>query len=324
MAGGEAQTRRASAVGVTTQREDLTNRSFPRTQRVLASAGRILFLLFLAFILAQGALALMISPGLVASFLFFPSREDPGPAPTLAGVPGEDVFLTTPDGTRIHGWWHDAGPGAPAVLHLHGNAGNIGGRTPIAAGFLRQGISVFMLDYRGYGRSGGKPVEEGVYQDARTALDWLQGRPDVGPVVLHGVSLGGAVAARVAWERPEVAGLILESSFTSLEEMARVAYPFLPSFLRGRLDGQFDTLSLVPDLRIPLLVIHGHEDTLIPASMGRALHQAAVQGAPGEGTGWFEVMGAGHNDVFLAGGEDYFRRMGDFAVRVAAPPQQEP
>jgi len=291
---------------------------------LLTRLARISLLFILVLLLAQGALALVISPGLVASFLFFPSREDPGPAPTLAGVPGEDVFLTTPDGTRIHGWWHDAGPGAPAVLHLHGNAGNIGGRTPIAAGFLRQGISVFMLDYRGYGRSGGKPEEEGVYQDARTALDWLQRRPEAGPVVLHGVSLGGAVAARVAWERPEVAGLILESTFTSLEEMARVAYPFLPSFLRGRLDGQFDTLALVPDLRTPLLVIHGHEDTLIPATMGRALHQAAVQGAPGEGAEWFEVMGAGHNDVFMTGGEDYFRRMAAFVSGVANPPQQEP
>lgn len=285
---------------------------------ILVSAGRIALLLVLVLLLAQGALALMISPGLVASFLFFPSREHPGPAPTLAGVPGEDVFLTTPDGTRIHGWWHDAGPGAPVVLHLHGNAGNIGGRTPIAAGFLRHGLSVFMLDYRGYGLSGGKPVEEGVYEDARTALDWLQGRPDAGPVVLHGVSLGGAVAARVAWERPEVAGLILESTFTSLEAMAAVAYPFLPSFLRGRLTGQFDTLSLVPGLRMPILVIHGAADTLIPVEMGRTLHRAAAERTDAPPAGWLEVAGAGHNDVFMAGGEEYVRRKAAF-VRGVAP-----
>lgn len=288
-------------------------------RRILTRVGRILLLFVLVLLLAQGVLALVISPGLVASFLFFPSREDPGPAPTLAGVQGQDVFLTTPDGIRIHGWWHDAGPGAPAVLHLHGNAGHIGGRTPIAAGFLRHGISVFLLDYRGYGRSQGKPVEEGVYEDARAALDWLQSRVGRSHVVLHGASLGGAVAARVASERPEVAGLILESTFTSLEEMARVAYPFLPSFLRGRLGGQFDTRSLVPDLRMPLLVVHGSADALIPVALGRALHRAATEGAAGPRAEWFEVEGAGHNDVFAAGGETYARRMADFVRRVTPP-----
>jgi len=256
----------------------------------------------------------MISPGLVASFLFFPSREDPGPPPTLAGVAGEDVFLTTSDGTRIHGWWHDAGSDAPAVIHFHGNAGCIAERAPIAAGFLRRGISVFMPDYRGYGRSEGRPVEEGVYEDARAALDWLQFRVGSGRVVLHGASLGGAVAARVAWERPEVPGVILESTFTSLEEMAAVAYPFLPSFVRRRLDSHFDTRSLLPGLQMPVLVIHGNCDTLVPVAMGRAVHQAA-----GPGAGWYEVRGAGHNDVFLVGGDDYFRRMADFVFRVISP-----
>lgn len=280
--------------------------------RIPVRVGRILLLLVLVLLLAQGVLALVISPGLVASFLFFPSREDPGPAPVLTGVAGEDVFLTTPDGTRIHGWWHEAGPGAPAVLHLHGNAGNIGGRTPIAAGFLRHGISVFMLDYRGYGRSQGKPVEEGVYEDARTALAWVEERAGPGGVVLHGASLGGAVAARLASERPHVAGLILESTFTSLEEMAGVAYPFLPTFLRGRLGGQFDTLSLIPGLRMPILLIHGSADTLIPVEMGRVLHRAAADRASGTRAEWFEVQGAGHNDVFPTGGETYVRRMADF------------
>lgn len=295
-----------------------TTGPFRRTAWLLTRVGRLLLLLFFALFLAQGALALMISPALVASFLFFPSREDPGPAPTLEGVAGEDVLLTTPDGTRIHGWWHDAGPDAPAVIHLHGNAGTIAERAPIAAGFLRSGISIFMPDYRGYGRSEGKPVEEGVYEDARTALDWLQSRVGSGRVVLHGASLGGAVAARVAWERPEVAGVILESTFTSMEEMAALAYPFLPSFLRGRLGGYFDTLSLMPELRMPILGIHGHADTLIPVAMGRSLHEAA-----GDGATWYEVQGAGHNDVFMAGGDEYFQRMAEFVRRVTAPSQPE-
>ena len=258
-----------------------------------------------------GALSMVLSPSLAEHFVFFPGRTDPGPAPLLAGVEGKDILLTPPGGPTIHGWWHEAGQGAPAVLLLHGNAGTIAERTPLAQAYLGRGISTFMLDYRGYGRSEGSPSEEGVYEDAETALDFVvarAGSPE--RVVVHGRSLGGSVAAQVV-RRREVAGLILDSTFTSLDQMGRAAYPFLPGFVFRRLRGHFDTLGAVREIRFPLLVIHGTEDRLVPFGMGLDLFESA----PGSSE-WHPVEGAGHNDLLLVGGEDYFDRLGRFVMRV--------
>ncbi len=253
-------------------------------------------------------LHLMFSPRFAESLLFFPGGGDPGPAPTLAGVPGQDVELATGDGVRVHAWWFEACPGAPAVLFLHGNAGTIGDRRFQAEGMLREGVSVLLLSYRGYGRSEGSPSEEGVARDADAALAWVAaeaGGP--GRVVIHGRSLGGAVAAPLAVRHPDVGGVILESTFTDLVEMARTVYPFLPRVLLRRLRGHYDSLGAVRHLRPPVLVIHGDRDELIPVTMGREL--AAT--VPGGATYW-EVPGAGHNDLPWAAGPEYFSGVADF------------
>jgi uncharacterized protein len=254
-----------------------------------------------------GAIYLVISPAVAERFVFFPDPTDPGDAPTLAGVPGEDVFLETDDGVRVHGWWWEADPGAPAVLFLHGNAGNIAMRRGTAEEMLRRGISTFHLDYRGYGRSGGRPTEAGVYMDGEAALRWVGG--EVGGtarVVVHGRSLGGVVAARLA-STGDVAGLILESAFTSLDEMASVVYPILPSLLFRRLRGRFDALGALERIDVPVLVIHGTDDELIPFQMGEALHERA-----NEPRALYAVEGAGHNDVPWVGGRRYYDRVAEF------------
>ena len=249
----------------------------------------------------------MISPRVAERLLFFPSRNDPGSAPRLAGVEGADVDLTAPDGTPLHGWWHEVAPGAPAVVFLHGNAGNIAGRASLAEGYLARGISVFMLDYRGYGRSGGRPDEVGVHADAKAAVRWVaEAVGGAERTVIHGRSLGGVIGAGVARETG-TAGLILESTFTSFDEMARAAYPFLPSFVVRRLRGHFDARSAVSLLQVPVLVVHGTADRLVPIAMGRELLAAAA--GPTE---WYEVPDADHNDVFLVGGEPYFDRLARF------------
>lgn len=276
------------------------------------AVGSLLRITFLT-ILSLGVLSVVISPGLAEHFVFFPDRSDPGPAPRLGGIRGEDVDFAAADGTRLHGWWHEAAPGAPAVLFLHGNAGNIRERAPIASGYLERGVSVFMPDYRGYGRSEGRPSEEGVQLDARAAADWLRTRLGPGtPMVVHGRSLGGAIGSRLAADRSDVAGVILESTFTSLEEMARVAYPFLPGFALRRLRGHFDTRAAVARLEVPLLLVHGTADRLIPVALGRDLHGGAPPGAE-----WYEIPGAGHNDGFWVGGEAYFDRVAGFVRAVA-------
>lgn len=255
---------------------------------------------------------MIVSPSLAESFLFFPDRADPGAPPELAGVRGETVTVTTEDGVSLRSWWYRVSGDGPALLLLHGNAGSIAGRAPIARGLLERGLSVLLLEYRGYGGNEGTPTVEGIVRDGRAGYAWLRDRVgSAGDVVIFGRSLGGAVAAQVVGE-DEPAGLILESTFTSLREMAEAAYSLLPSFVFVRLGGLLDTRSAVRDLELPTLVVHGGRDRLIPPSMGREIHEAA-----GEGAEWLEVEGADHNDVFLVGGDAYFDALADFARRAA-------
>lgn len=260
-------------------------------------------------VLLLGVGALVISPRLAEHFVFFPSRMGGGPPPAVAGVAGEDVWLTAGDGVRIHGWWYrGVDARAPVLLFLHGNAGHIGDRVPIAEGLVARGLSVFLVDYRGYGRSEGRPTEEGVHRDALAAHAWAAGAARGGDrVVVLGESLGGPVAARLAAERP-VGGLILQSTFTALDEMAAAAYPFLPRFLFRRLRGHFDTRAALARVRAPVLVIHGTRDGLVPPHMGRELFENAP-----EPKTWLPIEGADHSDVYVIGGARYFDAVAVFA-----------
>ncbi|NNM04982.1 MAG: alpha/beta hydrolase, partial [Gemmatimonadetes bacterium] len=166
--------------------------------------------------------------------------------------------------------------------------------------------------YRGYGGSGGKPSEEGFQLDAQAGWRFLM--EQVGNhnrIVLFGRSMGGGVAARLAaTHRP--GALVLESAFTSLAEIGKSVYPFLPRFLLLRLETAFATRQWVQDTDAPLLVIHGTEDQLVPLAMGREIFEAG--GGPKE---WYGVRGAGHNDVFWVGGGEYFGRIAEFVGRQA-------
>lgn len=289
------------------------NEAGPNLNRVLGLLGVLVVL---------GGCLMVLSPSFAEALLFQPSRGDPGLPPRLAGIDGAPLTLTTVDGVRIQAWWYERrgesgsgdltnqdrlGDPVPAVLFLHGNAGDISNRTPIALGILQEGFSVLLLEYRGYGGSEGKPSEEGLARDAMAGMDFLEERlGGPGRIVVFGRSMGGAVAAGLTATRPTGA-LILESSFTSLEAMARTLYRFLPSFLFRRLRGRFDTLSRLRRTRVPTLVIHGTEDEIVPFAMGEELFANA-----GEGRRWLSVEGAEHNDVFWVGGDPYFRAIGGF------------
>ena len=259
---------------------------------------------------ALGFLFLLLSPTLAEKLLYQPTRGDPGPLPTLSGVTGEAVTLEASDGVRIQAWWFRRSTPAPAVLFLHGNAGDISHRTSLAEGLLEEEISVLLLEYRGYGGSEGRPGEEGFHLDAMAGMDFLEEQlGGSGEIVIFGRSMGGAVAAGLARVRPS-GGLILEAAFTSLEAMARTLYPFLPGFLFRRLKGRFDTLEMVKEARAPVFVVHGTRDEVVPFRMGETLFAEAP--AP---KGWYEVEGAGHNDVFWVGGSEYFRILARFVRR---------
>ena len=231
---------------------------------------------------------------LLNRLLFFPSRAVP---PVPAGF-AERSFEAS-DGTRLHGWWLRAGaPAAGHVLLCHGNAGNVADRVPHARLLAAAGLDVLLFDYRGYGRSAGRPDEAGTYLDARAARAALLREPGVAPdrVLYLGESLGGAVALELALEHPP-AGLVLQSAFTSVRDMARLHYPVVPGAL---VPDAYPSLRLIRDLRAPLLVIHGERDEIVPAAHGRALYEAAP-----EPKRLLVVPGAGHNDLIAGAGREW-------------------
>ena len=259
-------------------------------------------------ILLVVAAVLAASLGLLWLFqrrlLYFPT---PGPVPPAAStLPGaEDVTFETADGLRLHGWFVPAAGGPatvgrrwrwPAVLVCNGNGGDRSMRAPLAAALARMGLAVLLFDYRGYGGNPGAPTEEGLAADARAALGYLAGRPEVDPerVVYFGESLGAAVALRLATERPPAA-LVLRSPFASLAEVGRRHYPVLPVSLLLR--DRYDSAALAGRLDAPLLVVAGGRDQIVPVSHSRRLFDAAPQPKR-----LVVLDGADHNDHELLAG----------------------
>jgi fermentation-respiration switch protein FrsA (DUF1100 family) len=177
----------------------------------------------------------------------------------------EDVFFRASDGVELNGWFFPAGTNSPraglVILLCHGNSGNISHRLGMTQALLASGVNVFLFDYRGYGRSEGHPSEEGTYRDGVAAYGWLQQRGFAGKnILLFGESLGGGVASELA-TRFETRGLILQSTFTSIPDIGADLFPWLPVRWLGHI--KYDTLSKLPRIKTPLLVMHSRADSLI-------------------------------------------------------------
>jgi uncharacterized protein len=239
---------------------------------------------------------------LLNGLLYFPSRSV---GPTPAGA--EDLAFETEDGERLHAWWlQSRAPSLGHVLFCHGNAGHIGDRRPHLELLAAAGFDVLAFDYRGYGRSSGRPSEDGLYRDARAARAALARRPGADParIVYFGESLGGAVALALALEQPP-AGLVLQSTFTSVRDMARMHYPFIPPAL---VPDAYPSLRLIRALTAPLLVLHGDRDEIVPLIYGQALAEAAP------GAKRVHVFaGAGHNDLLARAGCEWARAIAEWA-----------
>jgi len=191
------------------------------------------------------------------------------------GRPFEDVYLKAEDGTRLNGWFFPCGTtaGTRAVLFCHGNGGNICHRLNMAEALLSTGVAVFLLDYRGYGRSEGHPSEPGTYQDGAAAYHWLlQKGFSPRDVLVYGESLGGGVAAELASRFP-VGGLILQSTFTCIADIGSDLFPWLP--VRWLANIKYDTLSKLPRIKCPVLVMHSRGDRLIRFPHGQKNFAAA-------------------------------------------------
>jgi uncharacterized protein len=253
------------------------------------------------------------------------------PSPTAELTPAdwqlghEDVWLTVSSDSpeqqeRIHGWWIPASLSVDTtnvLLYFHGNSGNLSRNFNLDQihRFHQLGFSVFAIDYRGYGRSSDRfPSESRVYEDAQMGVKYLTENQGILPakIFFFGHSLGGAIAIEMASRHPQVAGLIIEGSFTSMLEVAnnRKSYTMFP--LDWILTQRFNSIEKVASLPMPILFIHGIEDSVVPAFMGKKLYEAA--------TGYkqlYMVPNAGHNDVAeVAGEEEYLEKLRQFVQQV--------
>jgi pimeloyl-ACP methyl ester carboxylesterase len=236
------------------------------------NAFRIVWAAFIAF-----ALVCVYVWAQQAHFIFFPEAEIRA-TPEDYGLEFEETWLTA-EGDKLYGWWI---PGASrkALLYLHGNGINIGANAEQAARFRSLGMSVLLVDYRGYGRSQGAfPSEQSVYADASAMWRHLVEVRKVEPrnIFIYGHSLGTAIAIELALRHPHAAGLIVESGFTSIADMARYDPLFRAVPVGLILKHRFDSISKIAHLKLPILILHGSDDAVVPPSMSQRLYEAAPE-----------------------------------------------
>lgn len=231
--------------------------------------------------------------------IYYPEREI-ATTPDTLGFRYEEVWLTAADGVKIQAWFvHSGKTNAPVILFFHGNAGNISHRFEKLNILRDLGADTFIVSYRGYGRSEGRPNEQGTYADADAAYRYLNNKR----VILYGESLGAAVAIDLA-SRVLVGGVIIEEAFTSVPDMGQRLYPFLP--VRWLVRNRYDSLSKIARLNAPLLAFHSRQDEVTPFVLGERLFAAAR-----EPKRFVELTG-GHNDAFLASAETYRAALAEF------------
>jgi len=199
------------------------------------------------------------------------------------------VTLVTSDGLKIDAWEHAPSLNMPIILYLHGNGNNIAARSERYKNFVNAGYGIFAVDYRGYGNSEGSPSEEGLYKDARAAMNWLEQHYKT-PILIYGESLGTGVAVQMGLEY-RVSGIILQSGYTSISDIAAENYWFLPVIKYLVLD-KFDSLSKISQIINPILIIHGDIDNVIPIE-----HSRRLAAANKEHTKFITANGYGHMNI---------------------------
>ena len=271
------------------------------------------FIIYLAFI----TVLIMIIPKFIEKKLIFhPDRSNDHTTPDAYDIEYDDVTFRTEDGLNLNGWFIPGKKSSPdddlhTLLWFHGNSGNINRRLDnIRMLHDRVPVNVFIFDYRQYGMSEGKISEKGTYIDSRAALAYLRSRSDVNneKIIFFGRSLGSAISVELA-VKEKCCALILETPFTSIKEMGKKLYPYLPFtfFLRTK----YDTLSKIGDIKVPTLIMHGDKDELVPIEHGKILYEKAND--PKE---FYTIPGAMHNDTHIVGAEEYFDVIRDFVNKL--------
>ncbi len=246
-----------------------------------------------------------------SSMIFIPSRQI-NITPKTVGLEFESVQFVTPDRVNLSAWFiPSAKPDSYVILQCHGNGGNISNRVDYSLVFYQMGLASLQFDYRGYGNSGGNPDEEGLYLDALAAWDYLVNERQIPPhkIIVYGESLGGGVGSYLATQKP-IGGLVLASTFTSVPDRAAELYPFLPVHSLSKY--QFNTYDRLPQIKVPILVIHSREDVIIPFSHGEKNFARA-----NEPKTFLEIKGD-HNYGFLESGTVYSQGILDFITKIDA------
>jgi len=250
------------------------------------------------------ALNILLGLGLIFAYIkyieqkgiYYPAKEI-SVYPSLFGIPFKDIYIVTEDKVKINAWFLPNPQAKYTILFFHGNAGNIAGRIDKLQILYDLGFNIFIIDYRGFGKSEGRPSETGLYRDAFAAYDYMPGTLGIKPegIILYGESLGTAVAIDLAIHR-EVKGLILEGAFSCGRDMAVKIYPFLPGFI---FSNSFDSLAKIEDIGVPKLLIHSREDKIVPFSLAEKLYKHA------KGPKVFLEIRGDHNNAFLSSKEQY-------------------
>lgn len=258
-----------------------------------------------------------------ASLPFSPVKEL-ATTPSDRGLVWEDASISTPDGITLHGWYLPADPARVAepgrgytLLFFHGNAGNISHRLASLQIFNSLGLSVLIIDYRGFGKSGDSPSVNGTAIDALAAWNWLLEKKQLRPeqIILFGRSLGGAVAASLA-QKTQPAGLIIESSFTTLYDVGKFLFPLLP--VNWFLPQDYDSIAMLKNKTVPLLVVHSKEDKLIPYALGRKIFEAYT------GPKSFLEISGSHNEGFYTSLQQYLPGLRAFLRTLPPAPLNAP
>jgi len=246
----------------------------------------------------------------ITSLLFFPDSTI-YERPVDYGLAEESVQIQVNDKTTLHGLFLPAQNEKGILLFLHGNAGNLSGRISKAGGWVERGYSVFLVDYRGYGKSTGKiRHQEDLTEDGRKALEWLEREKNVSSsqIVLYGESVGGYPVVKLATEK-KFRAIILESPYTSFKKLAPRHYPMLPAFMIEQLlkDFSFDIESSISKIKAPLFILHGDHDQTVFYEMGQQVFELAPE--PKE---FFTIEGGAHNNLSIVAGRNFWQKPVDF------------
>jgi uncharacterized protein len=256
---------------------------------------RVITSVLTAVVVFAGALVVAAYLG-QRRLMYFPDRARTAPA--AVGLPTvTEHEIKAPDGAYVIAWHARAQPRQPTLLYFHGNAQSLAARQPRIARAMAEGWGMMMMTYRGFGGSTGSPTEVDTIADAERTLQFLISEGvRISDVILYGESLGTGVATQLAARYPGLRGLVLDAPYTSAVDVGQLRFPFLP-VAWGMLD-RYETKRFIREVKVPVLILHGARDGIIPVEMGREVARLA-----NEPKRYVEFPNGGHIDLYVNGND---------------------